>query len=401
MLQIETPVTVKPFALFNLGFRPFFLLAAGFGALSMLLWMAIYSFGQPWLSPEWPAIFWHAHEMVFGYSTAVIAGFLLTAVGNWTNLPMPKGRHLMLLAGLWLSARLFPFSGLPFALALSAFTDLLFILMLITAIAIPIYQTKQWTQMPIVFKLALIASSNILFYAAMLGFLPAYAIHWGLYSGLYLIISLILMMGRRVIPFFIERGVANAPIKLTNYKWLDLSSLFLFLIFVMVEVFTQYRPVSESLAAILFLLHAFRLWGWYDHGIWRKPLLWILYLGYSFMVLGFGLNALTTTLSLSPWIAVHAFAAGGIGLITAGMMCRIALGHTGRNVQDPPKTLKIIFVLLGLGAVCRVILPLLFPATAYHGLIITAQLCWAAGFGLFLVTYIPMLTKPRVDQRFG
>lgn len=401
MLQIETPVTAKSFALFNLGFRPFFLLAAGFGALSMLLWMGIYGFGQPWLSPEWPAIFWHAHEMVFGYSMAVIAGFLLTAVGNWTNLPMPKGRHLMVLAGLWLSARLFPFSGLPFTVALSALTDLLFILMLITATAIPIYQTKQWTQMPIVFKLALIAASNLLFYTAMLGLLPANAIHWGLYSGLYLMISLLLMMGRRVIPFFIERGVDHAPIKLRNHKWVDLSSLFLFLIFVVVEVFTQYHLVSEPLAALLFLLHAFRLWGWYDHGIWRKPLLWVLYLGYGFIVLGFALKAFNTILSLSPWTVVHAFSAGGIGLITAGMMGRIALGHTGRNVQAPPKTLSVIFTLLGLGAVCRVILPLLLPATAYHGLIITAQLCWVAGFGLFLLTYTPMLTKPRVDQRFG
>jgi uncharacterized protein involved in response to NO len=214
-------------------------------------------------------------------------------------------------------------------------------------------------------------------------------------------ISLLLMMGRRVIPFFIERGVDHAPIKLRNHKWVDLSSLFLFLLFVMVEVFTQYHLVSESLAALLFLLHAFRLWGWYDHGIWRKPLLWVLYLGYGFMVLGFALKALTTILSLSPWTVVHAFSAGGIGLITAGMMGRIALGHTGRNVQAPPKTLSIIFTLLGLGAVCRVILPLLLPAAAYHGLIITAQLCWAAGFGLFLLTYTPMLTKPRVDQRFG
>lgn len=403
MLQIESPSKASnKFALFNLGFRPFFLLATGFGALSMLIWLSIYVHGnQSLLNSKLPSTWWHAHEMVFAYAIAVIAGFLLTAVGNWTNLPMPKGRSLMGLVALWLIARILPFTHFEQAINLMALTDLLFMLSLATAIFIPIYRTKQWNQMPIVLKVLLMAASNMLFYAALLDYIPMEMVYWGLYSGFYLVISLIMMMGRRVIPFFIERGVPNAPIQLTNRRWLDLSSLFLFLAFMIVEVFTPYSTISELLAAALFVLHAIRLWDWYDHGIWRKAMLWVLYVGYSFIVLGFALKALTSLLGFTPWIAIHAFAAGGIGMITTGMMARVALGHTGHNVQQPPKSIKYIFALILLGAFIRVVFPLVISVEYYSLIIGAAQLFWVLGFSLFVVVYAPILSKPRIDQPFG
>ena len=403
MLQIESPKPAsKSFALFNLGFRPFFLLATGFGAFSMLVWLSIYVHGNhALLNSKLPAVWWHAHEMVFAYSIAVISGFLLTAVGNWTNYPMPKGRSLIALVVLWLLARILPFTPFEQAIEMMAIADLLFMLALATAIFIPIFRAKQWTQMPIVFKVLLMTASNVLFYAALLGYVPTEMVYWGIYSGFYLIISLLMMMGRRVIPFFIERGVANAPIELTNRKWLDISSLFLFLAFLIVEVFTHYSTVSELIAAALFILHVIRLRDWYDHGIWKKAMLWVLYVGYSFIVLGFALKAVTSLLGLSPWIAVHAFAAGGIGMITTGMMARVALGHTGHNVQKPPKTVSYIFALILLGAFIRVIFPMIIPAEYYSVVIGASQLCWVAGFSLFVFVYAPILSKPRIDQPFG
>jgi len=402
MLNIESPTPQKPFALLNLGFRPFFLLAASFGAISMLLWFIIYSTGHTaLLNPAFPSLWWHGHEMVFGYAMAVSAGFLLTAVRNWTGHATPQGIPLAILALLWLCARLLPFSMMEHALHWMALADLLFMLGLVVAIVIPIVRAKQWQQMPIVLKIALMGASNALFYAALLGYSPAQTLSWGLYAGLYLILSLIMMMGRRVIPFFIERGVADAPVTLKNYKWLDISSLFLFLGFMLVEVFTPYSLLSQLLAACLFILHSIRLWGWYHFGIWSKPLLWILYLGYGFIVLGFALHALGSLLSISPWVALHAFAAGGIGLITSGMMSRIALGHTGRNVQQPPSAIRFIFIALIAGAIFRVILPLVLPASLYGISIATAQLCWVLGFSLFVVIYAPILFQPRIDQRFG
>ncbi len=399
MLNIEDPKKIKPFALFNLGFRPFFLLAGTYGAIAMLIWMAIYLLDLNILPAQLAPMTWHAHEMVFGFSIAVISGFLLTAIKNWTNIQTLHGKGLMGLSLLWITARILPFVGSDSILVWVAIVDILFMLALTMAVFHPIIKTKQWKHFPIVLKIGLMLLSNALFYLGLLEILPPVAIHWGLYSGLYLIVSLIMLMGRRVIPFFIEKGVdEDAEIK--NWKWLDISSLFIFLVFVVVEVFFSQAVLSQSLATILFILHGIRLWGWYTKGIWKKPLLWVLYIGYSFIVLGFGLKALSAIVTLSPWISLHAFAAGGIGIITAGMMSRVALGHTGRSVFDPPAILSKIFILLILAAVLRVIFPAIFPALQswWIGL---SQLFWVIGFGLFSFTYFPMLLKPRVDNRFG
>ncbi|HHJ19016.1 MAG TPA: NnrS family protein [Gammaproteobacteria bacterium] len=399
MLTIETPNNPKSFALFDLGFRPFFLLAGLSATLLMALWMALYLFQAPWLPVAFPAMLWHGHEMVFGFSIAVIAGFLLTAVRNWTSVQTLHGKGLIALALLWLIARVLPFTGLPSALVWMASFDLLFMAGLITALSLPIVQVKQWKQLPIVLKVALMMAANALFYLGLLGMISSQAMYWGLYSGLYLVVSLIMMMGRRVIPFFIEKGV-DEDIHLRNWKWLDISSLFLFLVFIITEVFFQNPESSSLLAAILFILHAIRLWGWYSKGIWKKPLLWVLYVGYSFLVLGFGLKMVTSLLGLSPWLSIHAFAVGGIGIVTAGMMSRVALGHTGRNVFSPPPVLQTIFLLLTTAAIIRVIGPLLLPGF-YPWLIGIAQICWISGFGLFVMIYAPMLIKTRVDGRFG
>ncbi|MEE9346356.1 MAG: NnrS family protein, partial [Methylococcales bacterium] len=173
-----------------------------------------------------------------------------------------------------------------------------------------------------------------------------------------------------------------------------------FMIFVIADVFLKQAMLASVLATILFVLHAIRLWGWHAKGIWQKPLLWVLYIGYSFIVLGFGLKAVTLWLGLSPWLSIHAYASGGIGIITAGMMCRVTLGHTGRNVYEPPAILTTVFSLLIAAAVIRVIFPLIFPGY-YFWLIAAAQVCWISSFVLFVFTYAPMLIKPRVDGRFG
>jgi len=399
MLTLDDKQPPKPFALFNLGFRPFFLLAGLFAVVSMLIWMALYLLNADILPTKLPSALWHGHEMVFGFSMAVISGFLLTAVRNWTNTQTLHGNALLILCLLWLIARLLPFSNLDSALPLMACIDLLFMTGLLVAVLIPIIKTQQWKQLPVALKVALMTGSNLLFYLGLLEILPTDAIYWGLYSGLYFVIALIMLMGRRVIPFFIEKGIGEQA-TIQNWKWLDLSSFLAFLIFVIADVFLKQAMFASALAAILFVLHSIRLWGWHAKGIWQKPLLWVLYIGYSFIVLGFGLKAITHWLGLSPWLSIHAYASGGIGVITAGMMCRVALGHTGRNIYDPPAILTTVFSLLIAGAVIRVIFPLVFPGY-YFWLIAAAQICWISGFALFIYTYASILIKPRIDGRFG
>lgn len=398
MLNIEEQKDYR-ISLHHLGFRPFFLLAGLFAVISVLLWFLQYHFGlfMPTID-KLPVVYWHGHEMVFGYGMAVIAGFILTAVRNWTGIQTLHGWPLLVLALLWLLARLAPFTGLPYAMSMMMLFDISFGLLLCLAILQPIIKVQQWSQFGIWLKLALLCLANLLFYFGLFGQISN-GMQMGLYSGVYLIIALILLMGRRVIPFFIEKGV-DETVQLRNYLWLDVASIILMLLFIVLQVFTAYRGWAAITALLMCVLHGLRLVIWHTPGIWQKPLLWILYIAYGAITLGFGLTALADLAYLNPTLALHTFAVGGIGLLTLGMMARVALGHTGRNVFDPPPILGSIFLLAIMGLVARVGLPLLLPST--YGLwIATSQVLWILAFALFSWIYAPMLVKPRVDGRYG
>ncbi len=389
----------RRFAVWQLGFRPFFLAASIWAVIAVSLWLALY---PGWLAMPLsglPPMVWHAHEMIFGYTLAVAAGFLLTAVRNWTGVQTWQGWRLAALVVVWALARVLLLLGSPRILPLTALIDVAFLGLLIVAVTAPVVRVRQWKQIGIVAKLVLLLGANVMFYLGAAGKL-ADGVNWGLYSGLYFLLGLVFVMGRRVIPFFIERGVDANDVRLKNWLWLDISSLVLFLLFWVFDVFLPaWRLTIAGLSAILLILHGLRLWGWHHPGIWRKPLLWSLYLAYGFLTLGFGLKAGAELAGWSPFLALHAFAYGGIGLVTMGMMARVSLGHTGRNVFDPPRVLGPIFLLLIVGAVVRVLLPLVL--SQYGLLILVSQICWIAGFGLFLVYYLPILLKPRVDGRPG
>lgn len=385
------------FALFNLGFRPFFLLAGAYSLVSIFIWGGISVYG--WPTPRLPfmPIQWHAHEMIFGYGMAVAAGFLLTAVRNWTHLPTPQGYPLAGLAALWLAARLAgwlsPGQILPMMLL-----DLLFDTWLVVAIFTPILRAKQHGQIGIASKLILLTLANLGFYLGVAGVLEQ-GIAWGLYGGLYFLLALVFTMARRVLPFFIERGVGY-PVTLINRKWLDRLALYLFVLFVIADVFWRNAPGAATLAALLFAVHGLRLAGWYTHGLWKKPLLWVLYVGYAGATLGFLLKALAPFTTLSPSLALHAFTLGGIGMITAGMMARIALGHTGRDIQQHSRLLAPAFLSLIAAYVARVGLPILFPAH-YPLWLGIAQASWLIAFAIFVWVYAPILIRPRTDGKPG
>lgn len=400
MINIDDPGSSPGprFALFDLGFRPFFSAAGIFAVVAILLWMLMYVFSiQLPLSGLAPAS-WHAHEMVYGYAMAVVAGFLLTAVGNWTGITSFSGIRLATLLTLWLVARVSFFLPFEFSLLLAAMADLLFILGMIVGVSIPVIRARQWKHLGIVSKLWLMLLANGLFYAGALGYLDQ-GVRWGFYTGLYLILALMFVMARRVLPFFIERGV-DEDCSPRNRLWIDLASLVAFLIWAILDVFTQQVALIGWLSLGLFVLHAWRLFDWHTPGIWKKPLLWSLYLAYAFLSLGFLLKALSVWQGLSPFLALHAFAVGGIGLMTIGMMSRVALGHTGRNVFEPPRVLAPVFSLIVVAALVRVVLPLLDVAH-YTLWIATSQILWILGFSVFSAAYIPQLIRPRVDGRPG
>lgn len=398
MLTIEEPKQYR-YALDHLGFRPFFLGGAIYAVVAVALWFWIFHIDGTLLrQPGLSSLVWHGHEMIYGYGLAVIAGFLLTAVRNWTGVQTLHGPWLLGLAALWLLARLMPFVAAPWSLAAMALFDLLFLLWLSGELVRAIVKARQWAQLGVAAKVVLLLLGNGFFYLGLAGQL-AEGVQWGLYTGLYIILSLVLVMGRRVMPFFIERGVGY-PVELKNRRWLDMASLVLMLLLWLCDLFVGVPLLTALAAAALFVLHTMRLAGWHTPGIWRKSLLWSLYLAYGWISVGFALKTLSTLGLINPLIAVHAFAYGGIGVITLAMMARVSLGHTGRNVAEPPGIVTPIFALLLAGSLARVVLPLLLPQ--WYGIWIgAAQLLWIAAFALFAWVYAPMLVKPRVDGSYG
>ena len=390
--EAQSPQQRSRLAFLELGFRPFFLGAGVLAIATIILWAGIYFFELSLPISLINPVQWHAHEMIYGYALAVISGFLLTAVKNWTGIPTLSGAGLLLLFLLWVAARIC-FVMFDSFIILTAVFETLFSIVLLIAVSRPVIAVKQWKQMAIVSKLFLILVFNGFFYCGVFGWMDR-GLDWGIYGGLYLVLGLILTMGRRVIPSFIESGVDDS-VSLFNSKWLDISSMLLFLGFFVCEVFLNYPALSAWLAFLLFIVNAVRLIGWHTAGIWRKSLLWSIYLSFWFITLGFLLFAVADWSGISKYLAIHAFAYGGIGLMTIGMMSRVALGHTGRKVSEPPAVAAIVFALLIAGALVRVILPII-SIVNYDIWIGLSQLLWVIAFAIFVVTYMPILIKPRL-----
>jgi uncharacterized protein involved in response to NO len=373
------------------GFRVLFF-AAGLGSsLLMLAWLLFFS-GQ--INVEFNTHYWHAHEMIFGYTMAVIVGFLLTATQNWTKLKTTNGYPLLSLGVVWLIARVLLVMGNDYVFY-QLIADLYFLVFSLLFITTPIIKAKNWQNLPIVFKLLTFTIADILFYFGILGYIEN-GQYLGIYIAFYTVVALILMMIRRLIPFFIENAVSKDT-KLKNSKLLDFSSMVLFIVFAIDAIFfkTSITPISTLL---LFIIHSIRMFYWYDSEIWNKPLLWGLYVAYGMINLAFLLTLINHFITLPINVAIHSFAMA-IGLITLSMMSRISLGHTGRNVFVPPKALGAIFSMLVVAFIFRII-AVIFWNEYYQQFIIISQVLWIIAFGLFVFIYSKMFFQKRVDGLF-
>ena len=412
-LPSQPPSSLHP--ILNLSFRIFFSAAAIFAVIVMTLWTFIFTGHTNINAQSLNPLYWHGHEMIYGYALAVVAGFLLTAVQTWTGVRMPHGYKLLAIFSCWLLARLSWIAfgmGLDFGssfdvLYLAAVFDLLFIGLMAFAIFRAVLQVKQYKQMGILAKLALLTLGNGLCYWGIFTN-NMNTTKVGVYLGFYLIIGLVLTIGRRVVPFFIERGLSGYKdkegqienVRVRNSKWQDILSLAFFLAFFITDMFYLNKYLLTITALGVALVNIIRLAGWYHRGIWQKPLLWSLYIAFAGMCLSFLLYALQPWLGFSHSIAVHGLAIAGVGMMTLAMMARVSLGHTGRSIHQPPKTVNAMFVLMVLAFVSRVLLPIV-AIDHYLLWIMIAQGAWIACFALFCISYLPVLSKPRPDGLFG
>ncbi|ERL54435.1 NnrS family protein [Psychrobacter aquaticus] len=414
-INLPSKPATSPHPIFNLSFRIFFSAAGLFAIVTMLLWAFVFTGHTDIDAQVLNPLYWHGHEMVYGYALAVIAGFLLTAVKTWTGVMMPHGYKLLGIFSCWLLARLSWMAvGLGMTIAgsslswlyIGAVFDLLFIGWMAFVIFRAVLQVKQYKQMGILAKLALLTLGNGLCYWGIIN-ADMTMTKIGIYLGFYLIIGLVLTIGRRVVPFFIERGLSvvnsqgdQEDVILRNSKTQDIASLLFFLAFFIVDLFYPNKYLLTITALGVALVNLIRLIGWYHRGIWQKPLLWSLYIAFLGMCLSFVLYALQPWLGYAHSIAMHGLAIAGVGMMTVAMMTRVSLGHTGRSIHQPSKMVNVMYGLMVLVFISRVLLPLV-DIDHYLLWIMVAQGAWIACFVLFCISYLPMLARPRPDGLFG
>jgi len=386
---------VFDYPLFAMGFRPFFALA-GLSALAFIaLWNSMTQ-GALHIEHYFPANNWHAHEMLLGYATAVIAGFLLTAVKNWTGVQPVTQDQCASLAFLWLYGRVMPFYAGLLPDVLIAGVDFAFLPVLAYFVSKPMLKTGEFKQLLFVGLLLAMAIGNGLIHAQILGVLDNSAA-LGLNLALTVIVVMIIVIAGRVFPFFTERGLSG--VMCMRNPVLDAAAIASSLVALLLLMF-EVRGVLLALAAgAALVLNFLRVAGWFDSRVLYVPLLWVLYVGYAWLLLGFGLLILAAFSWVLPSLALHAFTVGGIGVLSLGMMARVALGHTGRALKVS-NGMAIAFLLINLAAVCRVIFPALLP-TWYGGFVLASTYCWLAAFALFVFYYLPILTAPRLDGQAG
>jgi uncharacterized protein involved in response to NO len=377
-------------ALFSLGFRPFFLAGAAFATLAVAIW-AVWLYGRlPGAQPMGGMLAWHRHEMPYGFAVAIIAGFLLTAVPNWTARPGLNGWPLLGLVLVWLLARLAWVLPIPPALLL--LVQLPFLPLLAWVLGRNLVAAGKRDNYPILLMVTLLAGCQALTLWG-LSIEDVGLQRRGVLAALWLVGALMSVIGGRVIPFFIQRGL-NRPATPAANPWpgkiLLVSGMLAALSFA-VGLNDVPRLWMAALFALMGTLHLLRLWRWHDRGIWRVPLLWSLYLSYAWLV--------AAVLAMALWhaglmpqqsLATHALAVGGIGGLILAMIARVSLGHTGRPLL-PSKAIVVGFGLVLLAGLSRV---LLVPFSGW-GLGISALL-WCGAFGLFLLRYTGMLFKPRM-----
>ena len=384
----------------RLAFRPLFLLAALFSVLSMVVWFAFWH-GDILLRPHGGLMFWHQHEMLFGFAAAVVAGFLLTAVQNWTGLPSLRGGPLLGLVALWLAARIlmaFPM-GLPGWLV--AAVDVAFLPLVAGIMAQLVIAGKRWRNLLFVPALALLALANLLMHLGVLKG-DALLIREGAYLAVLLITLMMVLVGGRVIAMFTANrlGLTRKP-PIPALELLSLGSVMVAMLCQLLIACGVAVPaeLQAGFLVVAALANALRMSRWGALHSWREPLLWGLHLSYAFIPLGLGMWAWALLTGSRAEAAVHALVIGGMGTMMLAMMARVSLGHTAR----PIRTLPGIGVALGLmaaAALLRAPVLVLFPQVT-HWTYNLGIIFWCIAYLIFLFHYTRPLLAARIDGKDG
>lgn len=384
----------KGLPIWRLGFRPFYLGAAAFAALSVPLWVAIV-LGKVALPMTMPPLLWHAHEMLFGFAAAVIVGFLLTAGRAWTGLATPRGPTLAALALLWLAARA---AALVAPYPLYAALDVLLLPVVAGLLIAVLLRAGNRRNLPLAGILLLLAGANAVFHLASLGLVdvaPMTALH----AGLALIIMIECVMGGRVIPAFTLS--ATPGLKLRLRPGLELPTLALTALGLACWVSAATGPLPAAVLGLAAVLQLHRLLSWQPFVTRGRPILWVLHAAYAWIPVGLALLSLAELGILGVSAGVHALAAGATGGLVIGMITRTARGHTGRPLRVS-KAEVAAYALVLAAALLRTLVPLVAPhGVPYAVPLVAAAIAWCSAFAIYLWVFTPWLSSSRLDGKDG
>jgi uncharacterized protein involved in response to NO len=378
-------------ALLSYGFRPFFLGAALWACIAMVLWIGLLS-GWWSFATGYGLIAWHAHEFLFGYVAAVMTGFLLTAIPNWTGRFPLQGRPLLALFALWLAGRAAMLATDQIGSAAAAVVDCIYLVTLTAVVTREIVVGSNWRNLRVVVLVGVVALANILFQAEMLIYAaPAY----GLRLGVAAIVALIMVVGGRITPSFTSnwltrQGSETRPASLGRF---DIASIAIAAVALIAWTVAPDWYGTAALLLVMAIAQAARLARWAGALAWREPILLVLHVGYGFVPLG----ALLLTCSIIwPQLvpasgALHAWTTGTMGVMTLAVMTRASLGHTGRDMVSSPST-TLIYGAMIVAALARIAASIA-PAIYYEALLASGA-AWFFAFGLFVMVYGPMLLAP-------
>lgn len=373
------------------GFRPFFLLAGLHAAVMAPLWLLVLD-GTVVLRGPLQGVTWHAHEMLFGFTMAVIAGFLLTAAENWTGLPTIRGWPLLALAGTWLAGRI-ALVAVPGPVG--AVLDLAVVPVLVLGLGRPLVAAKSHRNLQFPVMLTALWLTNLAVHLDAAGYLAGMAAN-AHRVAVYVIAVIMLVMAGRIVPMFTRNATGRMDI--SGSPRLDRIAIGATAGVALLHA-VQVPLLLPWVAGVAGLATVARMRGWASAATLGDPLLWVLHLGHLAIGLGLLLLAAQPLVGVPVGAAIHAVTVGGIGLLTIGMMARVSLGHSGRPLRVGV-AMRVAFGSVALALCLRVLGPWLDAPRTMLWLWASAA-AWSLGFVVFSGSYLPILTTPRADGKPG
>jgi len=397
MLMLKTPNQpyMGPTILQN-SFRPFFIAAGFWATLAVPFWLLSYA-GILVVPDNFDILLWHQHEMLYGFTSAAITGFILTAIPNWTGKLPIRGVHLGLLISLWILGRIGFLTTVTIGPLATAVFDLPFLIVLVLTITREIISGNNWRNIPVVILISVFALGNFLVHLQILNIIETAEL--GLRLSMFVLSVLVALIGGRIIPSFTRNWLVkiNSRVLPNQMGVFDKIALIALVIFVIAQIAKPEHQATALLALFAGLLHSLRLMRWKGWMTFAEPLIWILHIAYAWLVIALVLIGLSGLSDFVPYTsAIHALTVGAFSTMILAVMTRASLGHTNRVLKATTGT-TTVFILITFAAILRVYEPFLNES---NNLVIwISGIVWTAAFALFSILYFPILTHARIQKK--